>query len=285
MFQSAVKISDTCACLCVSSHSLMTGWWLMFMMSLCVSLHSLMTSWWFMFMMFLCVSSHSLMIGLWFTFMMFLCVFSHSLMTGWWFIFIMSLCVSSHSLMTGWYFMFVMSLCFLAQLDDWLKVYVHDAPLCVLALPVTTNMSGSQYYVMWCDVMPCSLVHMHQCFIELCCFCLPSWRGRQDVPPQQWHTFIATWNHITICTAMSTSDLNKHITWNHQILDTDVPQFSNNPGVFNMVLCIFYCSLKMWLIHSSKCLVFSDLWSVLQFRSCVSEVTFCFKDTAVSSVP
>lgn len=144
--------------------------------------------------------------------------------------------------------------------------------------------------IVWCDVMPFSLVHMHQCFTELCCFCLPSWKCRRDVPPKQWHTFITTRNHITMRTAVSTSDLNKHITWNYQILDTDVPQFSNNPGVSNMVLCNFYCSLKMWLILSSKCLVFADralclLWRVLHFRSCISEVTFHFKDTAVSSVP
>ena len=105
-----------------------------------------------------------------------------------------------------------------------------------------------------------------------------------------WHTFIATQNHFTILTAVRTSDLNKHITWNHQILDTDVPQFSNNLGVSNMVLCIFYCSLKMWLILSSKCLVsayraLSILWPVLYFRSCVSEVTYHFKGTAISSVP
>jgi len=129
--------------------------------------------------------------------------------------------------------------------------------------------------IVWCDVVPCSLVHMHQCFIELCCFCLPSWKGREDVPPKQWHTFIATRNHITIRTAVSTSDLNKHITWNHQILDTDVPQFSNNSGVSNMVLCIFLLQPKNVAdtFFKMSCFCWQSTWSIV---TCPSIQKLCF---------
>jgi hypothetical protein len=265
-----------------------TAWWQadgLCSWCLCVSLHSLMTGWWFLFMTSLCVLAQ---LDDW------LMVYVHDICvcpcTAWWLadgFWSWCLCVSLHSLMTGWWFMFMMSLCVLAQLNDWPMVYVHYAPVCVLALPVTTNISGSQS--IWCDAVQ-SGTHapvFHRIMLLLSSI-LKMQAGCSS--KTLWHTFIDTWNHITIHTAVSTSYLNKHMTWNHQILDTDVPQFSNNLGVSNLVLCIFYCSLKMWLILSSECLVSAYralciLWPVLHFRSCVSEVTFHFKDTPISSVP
>ena len=64
--------------------------------------------------------------------------------------------------------------CVLAQLGDWLMVYVHDASVCVLALPVTTNMSGSQSCVMGSDAVQSGTHAPVFHFTELCCFCFPS---------------------------------------------------------------------------------------------------------------
>ena len=55
----------------------------------------------------------------------------------------MLLCVVAQ--LDDWLMVYVpdVPLCVLAQLDDWLMVYVHYVSMCVLALPVTTNISGS----------------------------------------------------------------------------------------------------------------------------------------------
>jgi len=235
-----VYVHDVSVCVLIQ----LNEWLMVYVHDVSVCVLAQLHDW--LFMMSLCVSSHSLMMSL--------CVSLHSFMTdcSW------CLCVCPR---TAWWLadgLCSWCLYVLAQLDDWLMVYVHDVSVCphtdwwladglcswcLCMCPCTT--SDNKYVRItvlcdgkWCRAVwyTCTSVSFH--WIMLLLFSILKMQAGCSFKTL-WHTFIATQNHITIHTAVRTSDLNKHNTWNHQILDTDVPQFSNNLGVSNMVLWIF----------------------------------------------